>query len=270
MLDPKIRLILSKLYKKRGVDFRDYRPNYLKRRLDVRLRQNQVSSYEDYLTILNKNPKEYDRLISTITINVTEFFRNPEVFDVIKKEVVSEIVSMKKNRGQRFIRIWSAGSAYGEEAYTIAILFYDYLKNNINDFIIKIYGTDIDNECIERARLGIYDPSSIKSLSSSQINNYLSFTKDGYVVRDILRLLVKFKQHNLILDKPLLNMDLILCRNVAIYFTKKLQDILYINLYKALNRSGFLVLGKVESLYGKIQDFFYTINSRERIYRKKC
>lgn len=268
MSETDFRFLLDKIQRNKGADFSLYRTGTLKRRIDSRLRQTGCKDYSDYIIYLNKNPEEYDNLISAITINVTEFFRNPETFDVLAKKVIPEIVRTKKERGKKIIRAWSAGTSNGEEAYSIAILFLEALKEEISDFDIIVYGTDIDPDCIKKASAGIYTAGSMKEINKERLTKYFNKKEENHEVNDSIKKLTRFTAHNLVSDEFLKHLDLILCRNVVIYFTKPLQEMVYSNFARALNKDGFLVLGKVESLWGFAQKDFTAFDNRERIYRK--
>jgi len=292
--DTDLEFLLDKIQRNKGADFSLYRTGTLKRRLDSRLKAAGCKDYSDYIIYLNKNPEEYDNLISAITINVTEFFRNPETFDVLEKKVIPEIIRSKIERGKKVIRCWSAGTSNGEEAYSLAILFLEALGKNIADFDIVVYGTDIDPACIEKGRAGIYTAGSMKEVNKERLRKYFMVQEsikpfpvplrkspevnaegdfldnkgENYEVNDSVKKLTRFTAHNLVSDEFLKTLDLILCRNVVIYFTKPLQEMVYSNFARSLNKDGFLVLGKVESLWGFAQKDFTALDNRERVYRK--
>ena len=270
MLDDKnLKLLLDKVHRNKGVDFSLYRINTIKRRLSARIRKLGLKNILDYLPYLNQDPSEYDRLIEEITINVTEFFRNPEAFEAIAKKVIPEIIRTKETQADKTIRAWSAGSSSGEEAYSLAILFTEALKDKHVAFDVKIHATDIDPDCIRKAEVGIYGPNSLKEVDSKILKHYFDKKDGDYAVSDELKRKVTFKVHNLVSDDYFKHLDIIICRNVLIYFTKPLQEMVYNRFAGALNPSGFLVLGKVESLWGYSQSLFEAFDNRERIYRKR-
>jgi len=316
--DNKFQFLLEKIRRNKGVDFSLYREGTLRRRIDSRLRTTGCADYLEYVSYLNRNPEEYDRLIEAVTINVTEFFRNPETFHAIQQKVLPEIIkdkqvipqssvaqtfsvipdlignlekSMldsrlrgndsieicnntqmaggphKQEHSRKTIRVWCAGTSYGEETYSIAILLLQVLQERITDFDVKISGTDIDPDCIAKAKNGLYEPSHLKEVNKNILNKYFDREGENYRVKDELKQLTEFKLHNLTSDKQLKNIDLILCRNVVIYFTKPLQAYVYNLFANCLKPGGFLVLGKVESLGGYAQGFFEAMDNKERIYR---
>ncbi|MDO9543099.1 MAG: protein-glutamate O-methyltransferase CheR [Kiritimatiellia bacterium] len=322
--DNKFLFLLEKIRRNKGVDFSLYREGTLRRRIDSRLRTTGCNDYLEYVSYLNRNPEEYDRLIEAVTINVTEFFRNPETFRAIQQKVLPEIIKGQQEQAKKPIRAWCAGASYGEETYSIAILLLQVLQERIADYNIKVLGTDIDPDCIAKAKTGLYEPSHLKAVGKHILGRYFFREGNNYRVNDEVRQLTEFKQHNLThwnfedasreaqsnkavipaeagiqgpwlssgrqnkypdshspikvgdklhgndrkRDEIFKNTDLILCRNVVIYFTKPLQAYVYNLFAKCLKPGGFLVLGKVESLGGHAQGFFETVDNKERIYRK--
>ncbi len=199
--DTDFKFLLEKIHRNKGVDFSLYRPNTLKRRIASRLKSVGSTNYSDYIIYLNKEPEEYNKLIEAVTINVTEFFRNPETFSVIEKKVIPEIIRIKESEGRKVIRAWSAGTSYGEEAYSLAILFIEALKEKISDFDIKVYGTDIDPACLKKARMGTYGPNSLKEIKKDLTNRYFDKKGENYEIREAIKRLTRFEPHNLVSDK---------------------------------------------------------------------
>lgn len=261
--------VIKKLYNEHGLDFGTYRKKCLKRRIWSRISGCGLKTCLEYIAFLNRHPEEYKALLDAMTINVTEFLRNPEAFQYLKTHVLPSIVRQKEQSKRKIIRIWSAGCSSGEETYSIAILLHEILGKKINDFVITIYGTDIDRDCLERAKEGIYPENLLREISRSQRHKYFYNTGVYFTVSDQVRILTKFRYHNLVSDPPIKNIDLIICRNVLIYFDRKLQELVFQKFYDALNVGGYLMLGKTESLWGSPVRFFETINTTERIYQKK-
>ena len=148
--------ILGRVKRQRGIDFSLYRPGTIERRLQSRLRATGCSTYSDYLRYLDGEPAEYDRLVHVVTINVTEFFRDPEVFHLLSMKVIPEMIRFKEEHNARTIRVWSAGTSCGEEAYSVTLLFLEQLQEKIRDFHLKVYGTDVDSDCVLAAKKGGY------------------------------------------------------------------------------------------------------------------
>lgn len=267
--DIMFKKLLDKLYKDRNVDFRDYRNRCIKRRIATRMRSVGVESYAEYMKVLDTVKTEYEKLIDSLTINVTEFFRNPEVFTVFERSVLPDIIETKTGRKTKVVRIWSAGCASGEEPYTIAIILNEYLKRQKQDIICNIFATDIDDKVLERAKKAVYAPGSLHEVSRAILEKYFIPEGENFRLINEIRDMVRFKKHDLIMDKPLERLDLVFCRNVMIYFEKNLQEKIFSNFYHALNPGGYYVMAKVETLSVTFSDLFEIVDRRERIYRKK-
>lgn len=263
MLD-NYEVLKKKIQKKLGFNAYNYSDAHLKRRIAIRMRALGISSYRDYATYLDKNSNEYEKLKSILTVNVTEFFRNPETYHAIEKQVLPRLFSADK----RNIRIWSAGCSDGKEPYSIAILIKKYLKKAKDKrFFIRIMATDIDEDMLEKGREGWYPEEEMKG----EVKKYLAyFEKEngGYRVKREIKNLVKFKKHDLLSDKMPSLLDMILCRNVVIYFTKETKEKLYLAFYNALNPRGYFIMGKTEMLLGEARTLFVPVNNSERIYLK--
>jgi len=271
--DREYNFLLNKIMKNTNIDFRQYRPQVLKRRIQHRLHLTRCATYWDYILLLNKDLQEYDRLIECLTIKVSEFFRDPKVFDLLGDIIIPEIISQKQTQGDKKIRAWSCGTAYGQEAYSMAILFCEALGSALNDFDIKILATDIDTDALEKAPWGSYDRGALRKMAAHLLFKYFTRFQDGkvnrYAVSDQVRAFVTFKHHDVVSNSLNPGMDLILCRNLLIYFQKELQEKAISNLYHALNPGGYLILGKTESIPRQIIDYFDVVDLRERTYRKK-
>ncbi len=267
--DREYKFLLDKIQRNKNIDFSQYRPQILERRIQHRLHLAGCANYLDYVMLLNKDPQEYDRLIECLTIKVSEFFRDSKVFDLLGDTIIPEIVSQKQTLGVQKIRAWSCGTAHGQEAYSMAILFCEALGKGLDDFDIKIVGTDIDKNVLEEAPWGSYDKSALQKIGTHLVFKYFARFQDRYVVSDRAKTLVTFKYHDALSDNTMFGMDIVLCRNLLIYFKKGLQEKALCNLFTALNPGGFLVLGKTETLPPQMLDYFEVVDLRERIYRKK-
>lgn len=265
--DVAFEAIKRRIYEVRGLDTRQYKDTYIKRRLAVRMRANSVETYMDYLQILKKNLDEFNPLMDSLTINVTEFFRNPETYQAIEG-FLRDIIMEKKNRGRNLIRIWSAGCSSGEEPYSIAILLSEILGDEFKDYNITIYATDIDPIIIGKAKAGIYKSENLKNVSEARISRYFKKLEEDYIIRDEIKRLIRFSKLDLIADKKSKSFDMILCRNVVIYFSRELQERLYMDFYDSLNHNGYFVMGKTETLVGESMNRFRSVDKSERIYQK--
>lgn len=251
-----------------GFNCEQYKEAHFRRRINVRLRATNAESYEEYLRLLKKNSAESEQLINVLTINVSEFFRNPETFRIIEKEIIPLLINYRSDSLVKSIRIWSAGCATGEEIYSLAILLHKTLGSNLGRYRVSLIGTDIDDLSLEKARKGVYHQSVLKNIDASIQRDYFIKQGDMYQISDELRSMVRFKRHDLISESCTNRFDIIICRNVMIYFKKEIQEQLQLNFYHALNKEGFFVIGKAETLLGTASNRFKPYNARERLYIK--
>lgn len=254
--------------KKIGFNCDQYKQAHLKRRLAVRLRANQSGSYKEYMDVLLKNEAELQKLKDTLTVNVTELFRNPETYEVFSKTVLPELVKSKAD--DKTIKIWSAGCSNGEEPYSIAILLREFLGGLTKRYSISIMGTDIDEDSLKKAENGIYQLKQLEKINKERLERFFVKKDDAnYQVSEDLRRLLKFRHHDMISGPRMFGFDVIFCRNVTIYFEQELQERLYLNFYNALNKGGYFVMGKTETLVGPAGELFEPVDVRERIYQKR-
>ena len=258
---PVLRMIESDL----NIQSSNYKEDYLKRRVQSRMRLNGVVSYRDYLLLLRNNPAEYDALKKGLTINVTRFWRDPPVFDAIRRDIIPELRRRKTN-----IRIWSAGCATGEEPYTLAIIAHEASIMN-KDLKFTIFASDLDEEALMKAREGIYHRKALENLSEAQVRRHFTENENGrFEVKPHLRKYVRFSQHDLMTGTPVSrHLDLILCRNVTIYFTEHQKDELARMFAPALTTGGYYVIGKTEFLSRDFEHLYEPVNQIQKIYRKR-
>ncbi|AKB13586.1 chemotaxis protein methyltransferase CheR [Methanosarcina thermophila] len=268
-IDPGFELLKKIITGNTGFNCEHYKEAHFKRRINVRIRATNSESYGAYLKLLKRDPQEYKFLVDTLTVNVSEFFRNPETFSIIEKEVIPPIVKNRSGSLIRSIRIWSAGCAGGEEAYSLAILLHRVMRSDFDKYKIRIIGTDIDAKSLEKARKGIYCENSLKNLDLSTKERYFVKQGDTYQVIDELKNITRFKHHDLISGAKIDRFDIIVCRNVMIYFKKEIQEKLQLNFYQALEKGGFFIIGKSETLIGAASSLFKPYNTRERLYVKE-
>lgn len=252
--------------KKIGFNCNEYKQAHLKRRLAVRLRASNTSSYKDYASILLKNSDEPGCLKQVLTVNVTELFRNPETYESFSRIVLPNLIRSKES--DKKIRIWSAGCSNGEEVHSIAILLLEALGSRARRFNISVLGTDIDDESLEIAAEGVYKPKNVEKISKERLSRFFARVDGNYYVTDEIRDITSFKHHDMISGMYLGGFDAIFCRNVTIYFDQKLQEKLYMNFYNSLNDGGYFVMGKTETLVGPAARMFRPVDLKERIYQK--
>ncbi len=265
--DQEFLVLQKRIFTERGLDLRQYREKCLKRRINMRLRATGTNTYPEYLAVLRREPSEYERLFDVLTINVTNFFRDKNTYRVIEKTVIPELVSSKKRQGKKLIRIWSAGCASGEEPYSLAILFHQVLGKRIANYLISIYATDIDAKVLANAKRAEYEDDTVSKVDENILKKY--FNHDlKYSLKEEIKQMVKFKRDDLISGKSLTHLDIIICRNVFIYFIKDLQAKLIDKFYEGLNQGGYLIIGMTESLPGESAGLFRPVSIKERIYKK--
>ena len=267
--DPGFELLKKIISGNTGFNCEHYKEAHFRRRINVRVRATNSESYGAYLKLLKKDPQEYEFLVDTLTVNVSEFFRNPETFRIIEKEVVPSIVKYRSESLIQSIRIWSAGCAAGEEAYSLAILLHRVLKTDFNKYRIRIIGTDIDAQSLEKARKGIYSENSLKNLDAGNKGTIFLEAGRSYQVIDQLKNITHFKHHDLISGPRIDHFDIIICRNVMIYFKKEIQEQLQLNFYQALEKGGFFVIGKSETLLGTASSLFKTLQYKRAPVHKR-
>jgi len=257
----------NKISKDKHFSCNQYKDPYLKRRFAIRMRATGVKTYHDYIKVLDTVSDEYQVLLDVLTVNVTEFFRDAGVFKEVES-VLRSIIKEKQEKNQNSLRIWSAGCSNGSEVYTISILLDQILGPKVKDFKITLLATDIDDASLKRGREGIYNQNLLKGVKRAYLTKYFEKTGDQYQVIAPNRQMVTFRKHDLINDRQQTMMDVVFCRNVVIYFSRELQETLFVNFYKSLVDGGHFVMGKTETLVGGAKDKFIPVNNKERIYRK--
>ncbi len=262
--------LLKKVYQDGGYDFREYKRETVRRRLERRLYATGSRTYLDYMQFLDTHPQEYQIVADNLTIKISGFFRNQYAFHQMAGQVLPELVSSKRGQGERSLRFWSAACARGEEPYSIALLLAEFLGNQQQDFGISIHATDISQWALREARAGLYSPKDTENLPNAIRESYFTRHGEDYEVRDEIRQMVSFSHFDLTstIWQPFLNLDCIFCCNVLIYLQKQLQERVLEMLYKSLATPGYLVLGEVETLTGNLREKLECLDSKARIYKK--
>ena len=254
--------ILQGMFSRRGVDVRGYKMPFLQRRVSRRMDVLGSPSLAEYAEYLETDPDEYKALFDTILINTTQFFRDPEAWNFIRGNVLSEILGRTDE-----IRIWSAGCASGEESYSIAITLAEILGEDLPGRTVRIYATDVDETGLKFARSGTYTPDQLSGITEDIRNRYFTYHDNVYTIARNIRDLLIFSRHDLVLDPPIPRIDLLLCRNVLIYFNRALQSRVIPKLHYALNDNGYLWLGRAETLVTDIHGL-KLLNTKWRVFRK--
>lgn len=228
------------VFKEFKIDLSAYKSNQLHRRILSLISRVGAKTVDDYIEILKKDEQQRQKFLDFITINVTEFFRNPDIFNDLKNKIEDDLIKRERN-----LKVWSAACSIGAEPYSIAII----LDNLISKGNHKILATDIDDNILKKARVGKYIKSEIKNVRSEYIRKYFKEEEDKYIISPKIKEMVTFKKHDLILDSYERNFDLIVCRNVVIYFNQNVKDAIYKKFSDSLKKGGLLFVGATESIY---------------------
>jgi two-component system, chemotaxis family, CheB/CheR fusion protein len=260
-----LEAFLEHVKESRGFDFSGYKRATLARRIRKRMVEVGCDDYEAYVDYLEANPREYAELFNTILINVTGFFRDREAWDYLAAEIVPTLIESVPDEEQ--IRVWSAGCASGEEAYSIAIVLLEAIGEDDFKRRVKIYATDIDDGALAEARAAVYSPGALEDLPSELVERYFVENGRGFGFRPDLRRSVIFGRNELLQDAPISRIDLLICRNVLMYFTVEAQTRILSQLNFALRDRGFLFLGKSEMLV-RHSEYFTPVDVKRRVFRR--
>ena len=262
------QLLLDKIKDDRGLDFRHYHQELLKRRVAIRMRVTGIDSYASYLRLLINTPEEYDKLFEVLCINVSEFFRDPEVW-VKLRPLFEEIMRAKTRNQEKSFRIWSAGCANGEEPHTIAIVLKDLLQGEGLTLGVDINATDVDKKSLSLLAKGVYGKDALKNVDKKILSRYFDCQGSEFCVKPDVRKLITSHYLDLTSNDLINDCDMVFCRNVFIYFDRSLQEQLLMKFYNALKPGGYLVMGKSETLIREAKEIFEEVDFDTRLYRKK-
>ena len=242
-----------------------YNNAYLDRRINARIRRVDVDEYGQYRRLLERDPGEREALLDSLSINVTGFFRNPDAWEALVP-VLADLTAERRR-----VRVWSAPCADGREPYSLAMLAMD--SPDIDDESLEILGTDINDDILEAARRGVYETSKTTDIESelgplSSYRPYVDRDGDTFEVRDPVRDMVSFEQHDLIRGDPIRNFDLVICRNLLIYIDTEYKVPIFRTIRGSLRESGYLMIGMTETLPGECRDAFDPVTKHYRIYRR--
>lgn len=268
--DKELGALAQKIGRERDFDCGQFRQSYFRRRVTSRLRASGAGDLGGYIRLLDTNEDEWTKLIATLTVNVTEFFRDRSTWEFLRGEIGPQLLEKKQRRGQSFVRIWSAGCSSGQEPYSLAMLFSELAGSDPRSLAaVRITGTDYDRDCLAKAKAGLYPENEVTGLSRGQIARFTSREPDGVRMSRELRSMVRFQHLDLFSTVEQRMMDMVLCRNVLMYFTPEQQISALKKLAAALNQGGYLVLGKSEKLKPELYDEFVHVSLAERVYRKR-
>ena len=267
-----LNALLEIVQEKTGTDLTGYRKPTLHRRISERLARMGINA-DEYLAICRSDKHECTELVNTVAINVSEFFRNPEMFEVIARSILPPLAGEKRN-----LRIWSAGCAAGEEAYSIAILIREELEKTKHTGCKckpAIFATDIDSSVLKKAKKAFYSRESLKDTKLGIVDAFFSLKKDGFQLCSEVKKMVHFSVNDLLSEKTVsppesvfASFDIVLCRNVLIYFSERKQVQILEKLYRAMAKGGYLVLGDSETICKDQRSRYKTVDARNKIYQK--
>lgn len=239
-----------------GIDLNAYKEKQMKRRIDTLISKHKIEGYDKYVSALKNQKELFEEFVNYITINVSEFYRNPEQWDLMDRQVIPELISkFGKN-----LKIWSAACSTGDEPYSLVMAFSRHLPLSN----IKIMATDLDKQVIAKAKVGLYSEKSVASVPDDLKKKYFTKVGPSYKISDEIKARVEFKEHNLLKDTYPTECNLIVCRNVLIYFTEEAKDEVFRKYYKSLASGGVLFIGSTEQIinhkeigYERKNSFFY-------------
>ncbi|MBI1205811.1 MAG: PAS domain-containing protein [Azospirillum sp.] len=265
-VDTTIAKLFGLLRKAYDIDFSQYKPSTIGRRIERRMTYNQFTEFDDYFAWLEDNPRELDVLYRDLLIGVTNFFRDAEAFECLETTVVPQLIDKTSN--EQGIRVWVPGCATGEEAYSIAMLLHEQAVRMNKPLNIKVFASDVHPESLEAASAGYFPADSVSGVSSERLERYFTRQRNSFHISTELRRLVVFARHDVMKDAPFTKLDMISCRNMLIYLLPPAQEKVFSLFHFALNRNGFLFLGPSETI-GRFQDDFEVISSRWQVYQKR-
>jgi two-component system, chemotaxis family, CheB/CheR fusion protein len=260
-----LEVLLDYLRRSRGFDFTGYKRTSLRRRIDKRMQTVGADSYLGYLDHLEVDPEEFTHLFNTILINVTGFFRDPPAWEYLGAEILPRLAADKRDREP--IRVWSAGCASGEEAYTLAMAIAEALGPETVKERVKIYATDVDEDALNQARQARYTAKQVEAVPPELLERYFERNGHGHVFSKELRRSVIFGRHDLIQDAPISRIDLLVCRNTLMYLNSDTQAHVLTRFNFALRDGGYLFLGKAEMLLAH-SELFTAVDLKRRVFRK--
>jgi len=258
--------LIQELKARTGVSLLGYRPKVAQRRIERRARKLGCAGVEDYLAYLRKNSEEAEKLISFVTIPVGRFFRNREVFEMIERDVFPAIFDAKRPGEE--VLIWSAGCGEGEEIYSIAMIIMQGFSTKMKQNPPRLIGSDVNPAALEKARSAGYEYSRTMEMAVELKNRYFQRSGNCLEVKDYVRKMVEFRLESILEGKGVADSDMVLMRNLLIYFDREHQDLLLKKVARCLKPGGFLALGKSETLPAKFKGDFKVVSSQNRIYRK--
>jgi chemotaxis protein methyltransferase CheR len=244
-----------------------YKDKCMKRRVAIRMRSNRCHDAAAYCALLRSSELELDLLQKALTIHVSQFFRNPTMFEKLRSEIIPLLYRISRER-EKTVRIWSLGSAGGEEAYSIALILRDYFARELRDIPTTIDATDIDADILQAARNGLYNEDRLKDLPADMRERYFHPNGNRIQLASVIREMVTFARNDMTITSAYQPHELVVCRNTLIYFTRPDQEKILQGIADIIPPGGVLVLGKSETLVGNVRRHFSSICPVERMYQR--
>lgn len=249
-------LFKEQVFRLTKIDLNFYKERQMKRRIDSLITKHNMNSYMEYIELLKRDKDKFEEFVNYLTINVSEFYRNPEQWELLEKDILPELLSKSGS-----LKIWSAACSTGDEPYSLVMLLSKFMPLNR----IKIIATDIDKQVLAKAQLGLYNVKSLKALPKEFISKYFTeISSVTYRISDNVKACVEFKEHNLLKDPYPTGLDLVVCRNVLIYFTEEAKELIYQGFNGSLKKDGVLFVGSTEQIiqpaslgFQSCKSFFY-------------
>ncbi len=239
------------------IDLSSYKEKQMRRRIDTLITKNKVSSYDAYVELIKKDKEKFEQFVNFLTINVSEFYRNPEQWKLLENDIIPELI----HKFGKNIKIWSAACSTGDEPYSLVMAFSRHLPLNQ----IKVIATDLDKQVLDTARMGLYNEKSISGVPEEFKKKYFTKVGNSYQISNEIKSRVEFKEHNLLKDPYPSGCHLIVCRNVLIYFTEEAKEEIYKKFNSSLVKDGILFIGSTEQImnykelnYQRKSSFFFS------------
>jgi chemotaxis protein methyltransferase CheR len=250
-----------------GLQHRPFQRRGVKRKIERRIIEIGLSNFDEYLLRVQKDPEEKSHLSKILTVTISRFFRDREVFGLLEHSIIPAIIKNKKEKDG--LKIWSIGCASGEEPYSFLLLWKGRYEKNIPQIHLTILATDINEKLLERAKEGRYKKSSLKEIPGEVLRSFFKIENGFYILDQSFREAVEFRRHDIIHEEPFLEMNIVFCRNLAFtYFSKESQMGVLKKIVSSLNKEGYLIIGKDEILPLTFPTLFIPIFPTERIYQK--
>lgn len=230
----------AEVYRLTQIDLNYYKEKQMHRRIDTLVRKNKAESYDEYIQMIKKDRELFEQFVNFLTINVSEFYRNTDQWQLMDEKVIPQLL---KDHGKS-IKIWSAACSTGDEPYSLVMAF----SRHIPLSNIHVIATDIDKQVLQQAQVGLYNAKSISGVPADLKKKYFTQVGSSYKISDEIKRCVTFKEHNLLKDEYPRDLDLILCRNVVIYFTDEAKEMIYRKFYQSLKNRGVLFIGSTEQI----------------------